>query len=361
MLPFTITPRGVSFIIEGKPQNILNNHVNYKEIVEAIKSNAIESLKELCDLKKFVAIASEGNVLIADDEVRFNNIKVNDYLAERIIYHYKNDFPIKPICNFTQRLMENPNEELREDLFKWMENGNMPICSNGNFIAYKAVRPDFTPVHKGPYGQDQSVGKTVTMPREKCDSDRNSTCSAGLHFCSWEYIPIFTDGYFNSNQIKIIILEIDPKDVVAIPVDYNLSKGRCCKFKVIGTIDNESERDEVAKKTIYEDDLDVNDAQRKIKTGRLYPVEYREFLDKKLVTPENWKFNGALYIYNETKTNSKKEELTFNHKATKQIFTASELTKLKASKNLTYKDLSLLLKIPKGTLEGWFKKIRESA
>lgn len=361
MLPFTITPRGVSFIIEGKPQNILKSHPNYDDIVDAIKINDINALKDLCDLKKFVSIASEGNVEISEDEVRYKGIKVTDYLAERIIYYFKNDLPIKPICNFTEKLMGNPNHELREDLFKWLENGDMPICSNGNFIAYKAVKPDFTPVHKGPYGQDQSVGKTVTMPREKCDSDRNRTCSSGLHFCSWEYIPSFTSGYFSGKSV-IIILEINPEDVVAIPTDYNLSKGRCCEFKVIGTVNNEEEKEELQSTDIYDKDIDIKEANKKIESGRLYPVEFKQYLAKKLIEQDEWKFNGALMIKNTpTDDNSPKViEKSFFHRATGNHWSWAFLKSLKFDEGLTYNQISHRIRVPKGTIEGWFKKMRES-
>jgi hypothetical protein len=35
---------------------------------------------------------------------------------------------------------------------------------------------------------------------------------------------------------KIVILEIDPADVVSIPTDYNNAKGRCCRYKVVGEL-----------------------------------------------------------------------------------------------------------------------------
>jgi hypothetical protein len=321
MIPYTITPRGVSFIIEGRPRNILNSHPMFDKIIEAIHSYDINLLKELCDLGKFVAKISHGAVQINDDEVRYNGMKVNQYLAERIIEHWKKDFPIEPLCNFTERLMQNPTFDVREDLFRWLENGNMPVCSNGNFIAYKFVRSNFTPIHNGPYGQDQSVGQTVEMPREACDSNRNSTCSTGLHFCSFEYLPSF--GYDRSGNV-VIILEIDPADVVAIPTDYNLSKGRTCKFKVIGTVHHEDAK-EIMGSNIY--DYDYNDE------------DFDDYNDE--VDEEEDYNDHIMYFY---------------HKATNQTFSSDDLMLMKDELG-TYAAMSRQTRVPADTISGWYSKI----
>jgi hypothetical protein len=69
------------------------------------------------------------------------------------------------------------------------------------------------------------------MPRNMVNDNPNKTCSVGLHFASLEYIR----GFHGGNPI--VLVEIDPADVVSIPVDYNNQKGRCCKYKVIAIHD----------------------------------------------------------------------------------------------------------------------------
>lgn len=73
---------------------------------------------------------------------------------------------------------------------------------------------------------DNSVGKVLEMPRNMVDEDKNRTCSAGLHFCSYDYLAHFGGE-------RIMVLKINPKDVVAIPADYNNSKGRTCRYEVV--------------------------------------------------------------------------------------------------------------------------------
>ena len=94
-------------------------------------------------------------------------------------------------------------------------------------MAYKAVRSDFKDIHSGTF--DNSVGQTVSMPRNAVDDDKNRTCSAGLHFCSFEYLPHF--AHANGH---VVLVKINPRDVVAIPADYNDTKGRTCRYEVTG-------------------------------------------------------------------------------------------------------------------------------
>jgi hypothetical protein len=51
----------------------------------------------------------------------------------------------------------------------------------------------------------------------------------GLHFCSRDYLSHFGGE-------RIMILKINPRDVVSIPVDYNAAKGRACRYEVIGEL-----------------------------------------------------------------------------------------------------------------------------
>jgi hypothetical protein len=76
---------------------------------------------------------------------------------------------------------------------------------------------------------DNSVGQVVEMERNQVDDDQNRTCSTGLHFCSQEYLNHFSGEH-------TMIVKINPADVVSIPNDYNDSKGRACRYEVIGEL-----------------------------------------------------------------------------------------------------------------------------
>jgi hypothetical protein len=124
--------------------------------------------------------------------------------------------------------LQNPSKRAVDELYDFLEVGELPITEDGHFLAFKNVKSDYKDIHSGTY--DNSVGSTCEMLRNKVDEDKDRTCSYGLHFCSIAYLPHFSD----SNGGHTMIVKINPKDVVAIPSDYNNTKGRTCKYVVVG-------------------------------------------------------------------------------------------------------------------------------
>lgn len=236
MIPYTVSDVSLTFYIGGKQYTFASDHPNFDEMIEAVISNAKDTLLELTETKSVVTRLSLGSVTIdSNDDVWCNGKLVSHFLAQRFLANAdaftQNPKLVHSLIKFTEKLSENPNEEVREDLFEWLERGSMPLYPDGDFAAYKLVRDDFTPIHRGPYGQNQAPGQVVSMPRDKCDPDRNNTCSEGLHFCSYEYLPLFQEWNSYCGQ------KVNPANVVAIPIDYNLSKGRTCEFYVVEEID----------------------------------------------------------------------------------------------------------------------------
>jgi ribosomal protein S27AE len=111
-------------------------------------------------------------------------------------------------------------------LFKFLEHNGHPITTEGNFIAYRAVRGDFLDKHTGT--MNNAVGNVVEVPRSQVDDNPNNVCSHGLHVATLEYAK----GFGTSGD-RLLDVEVDPSDVVAVPTDYNGTKMRVCKFKVV--------------------------------------------------------------------------------------------------------------------------------
>jgi len=102
----------------------------------------------------------------------------------------------------------------------------MPITPDGNFVAYKGVTSDFKDFHTGKF--DNSVGETLSMTRNGVCDDANIGCSYGFHAGSYEYAK----GYASSGG-HLLRVEIDPTDVVSVPLDCDCQKLRTAKYKVI--------------------------------------------------------------------------------------------------------------------------------
>jgi hypothetical protein len=130
--------------------------------------------------------------------------------------------------------MQNPSKRAVEELYTFLEKGNLPLTPDGYFLAYKKVQHDFKDIHSGT--MDNSPGKIVEMERNAVDDNMHNTCSTVLHFCAKEYLPHFGNRASGKKADRVVILKINPADVVSIPADYNSTKGRACRYEVIGEL-----------------------------------------------------------------------------------------------------------------------------
>lgn len=239
MLPHRISPRSVSVLLDGRFRTISNEAANYQAIVDALHQPEHDeaAIRDLIDIPSFVKRMTYGRVVIEGDTVLFNGMAQTSYMAERLIAHLHAGMDVTPYARFMDNLLDNPTEYVREDLFKWVESGDMPFTEDGCFLAYKYVQEDYYSAHSGLNGKVyHGLGEFVTMPRSECDLTRSS-CSTGLHFCSFKYL-----GNYASNR-RIIIVKVHPSNVTAIPPDYGMQKGRCCAYTVVGELPKEQVQD----------------------------------------------------------------------------------------------------------------------
>jgi len=225
----TITGQGkISACINGAIYTIDQTHPNYTKALDAVKAQNWDAFLDAVDLSRKVRdFVLNTDVQILDGIIVYKGEPVHNTLTKRVISFMQQDLPFKPLLNFLYNLMENSSYRAVNELYDFLDVGELPITEDGFFLAFKNVRADYKDIHSGSF--DNSVGKVCEMPRYKVDEDKDRTCSYGLHFCSIKYLPHFSD----SNGGKTMIVKINPKDVVAIPADYNNTKGRTCKYEVI--------------------------------------------------------------------------------------------------------------------------------
>jgi hypothetical protein len=263
------TPNGLFLIKNGSSIFIEKVSENYNAILElADKYNEtknVDDREKIFDQIINLSISKEVQELLNSDEFELDQngslylkgIKepIPDQLADMIKDGLKEKVDISTYKNFWINLALNPDVNVRSQLFGFLEHNGHPLTKHGYFLAYKAVNVKtkydettgeplppkiydaetgekiitqdlvFTSIHKGKYGSIIKVGEPVTMPREECDSDPMVTCSSGLHVGSMEYVAQF--GYSDS-----VILEclINPRHVIAVPIDYNNTKMRVCEY-----------------------------------------------------------------------------------------------------------------------------------
>jgi hypothetical protein len=230
--PFIIQGNNIVVVIDNKAHTISKTHITYQKVLDAIKAQDWEAVKDIIEPKKVVLNYGAGNVSIEGDTLYWRGQEFNTSLTERMIKMLQEGFPIEPMVNFMENLMQNPSKRAVTELYGFLEKNSLPITPDGCFLAYKKVRADYLDCHSGT--MDNSVGQIVTMERNMVDDNKEQTCSTGLHFCSIDYLQHFGGE-------RTMIVKINPADVVSIPVDYNNAKGRTCCYEVIGELNVNAE------------------------------------------------------------------------------------------------------------------------
>lgn len=236
--PFLIQGNNIVVVIDNKPHTINKTHITYQRVVDAIKANDWDTVKDVIEPKKVVLDYGQGNVAVQGDKLFWKGEEMHNALSNRMIQMLQDGFPIEPMIQFMENLMQNPSKRAVTELYGFLEKNSLPITPDGHFLAYKKVKQDYKDCYTGT--MDNSVGSVVEMERNRVDDDQNRTCSTGLHFCSRDYL-----NHFGGE--RVVIVKINPRDVVSIPTDYNDSKGRACRYEVVDEIDKEKADEAFAK------------------------------------------------------------------------------------------------------------------
>ena len=234
--PFIIQGNNVTVVIDNVPHTISKTHITYQKVIDAIKANDWGTVRDVIEPKKVVLNYGQGNVSIKGETMYWRGKEFHNAMAKRMVQMLQDGFSIEPMVLFMENMMQNPSYRSVQELYGFLEKNNLPITPDGHFLAYKRVRDNYMDVHSGT--MDNSVGKIVEMPRNEVDDNQNNTCSSGLHFCSQEYLKSFGGD-------RTVIVKINPRDVVSIPNDYNNSKGRACRYEVIGEVGVRNEDEDV--------------------------------------------------------------------------------------------------------------------
>jgi hypothetical protein len=217
----------INLTVDGEVHVIAVDHANYQEIIDRLVAEDYEDIESLLDVASAITVASEGKVTVLDGCVCYDGSEVINPLTDRILRFVKEGLPFKPMTRFLENLMGNPSRTSVQELYLFLENNQLPITEDGHFLAYKKVDNDYMDFYTRSIRN--KVGDKPEMLRNQVDDNRERTCSQGLHFCSMEYLPAYHGG-----NGRVMIVKINPADVVSIPSDYNNAKGRCWKYEVIG-------------------------------------------------------------------------------------------------------------------------------
>ena len=237
VIGYTITAREISFVFQGTSFNIPKNSDNYSSIYQAVLDNDHDKLGELVTSQQKLAenvkaVVSQFNDEESDkieikiiDKIIYCNNKVFKGLASMEFLKYVAENNAKMISQFKRFMFNcslNPSNASVEELYDFVVKNKLKVTPAGTILLYKWVKNNYYDCHTGKF--NNTPGLTVKMDRKRVNPNRHETCSNGLHLCSYKY------GKFGD---RLLLVELDPKNSVSIPSDYNQSKMRCCEYTIL--------------------------------------------------------------------------------------------------------------------------------
>ena len=236
----TLTNGTLTVIIDNGAQilSARNDHPRWAEILECYKTGNKQRLETLVSLQAVVEEYSVGALSVNATGVTYRGQPMHTVDADRVMAFLREGLPYRPLANYMANKMLNPSARAITEMYTFLEHKGMPIDDDGYIIAYKGVCNDFYSVYGNPQtvviqGQvDETghllnkVGATIEVERSSVDDNFLVGCSFGLHAGSLAY----ASGHGN----RVVLVRINPADVVSVPSDCDCQKLRCCKYTVIG-------------------------------------------------------------------------------------------------------------------------------
>ena len=229
-----LSPSGVlTLYINGDSKTVTQDHPYYRDVLEALSDKDVELLHELLAEKdvtqKFLSKNFEKD---ENGTLKYKGENLTPAEQTYIENLVKAGAPVEPMEKFLEKVLENPSNRSREQLFAFLTrqgSETLPITEEGNVLMLKAVRDDYKDWHSGTIDNTpRSLDPTRTsikMKRNKVSDDPRSACAAGLHAGHPQYVL-----GFHSGQGHILWVEVNPRDVVSVPFDANETKVRVCEY-----------------------------------------------------------------------------------------------------------------------------------
>lgn len=212
----------MTVMYDGQVYVASKSHHNYKQLRESFKKRHASVFVKLYK-------ETEPGVRITNNSIFINGSELKTFAAKRYFELRESGFTVDPLFKFLENCSKNPDTKSIEELYDFLERNQVPLTDDGCFMAWKVTRSDGYDKHSGRIKYE--VGKTVSIPRNLVDSNRERECSYGLHVGGLTYSG--PEGCFYNQGDNVFIVKVNPKDVVSVPLDCNASKIRVCSMDVV--------------------------------------------------------------------------------------------------------------------------------
>lgn len=258
---YIITNNTIVVHLEGQTFTLQRNSVKGDAIVALIREKNWTELVEALTPAKAIPIKTGGLFTVGSDGQLYaigDENPIHKTIGKKLLSFVSEGLPCEALVNFWNNLKLNPSQASIDQLYEFLEKNHHPLTDDGCFLAYKKVTrvgSELKDTHSRTF--NNNVGDHVTMSRDAVNPDPNQTCSTGLHVASFEYAKGFGGDV-------LVVVKVNPRDVVAVPTDYNQQKMRTCAYTVEEVYASETEmKDQLVKAKISNPPLCTLDKVKK--------------------------------------------------------------------------------------------------
>lgn len=248
---YQTTPTSLAIIIDGVAYNITNANPMFEQIKRKVCDTSIPD-------SKLVDMLDQATALInfVDGEITYDrasglawagDISLDGEWLALVQKYATAGRPAEPLAKFFKLLSRNPSQKSVSTLWPFMANANLGVDADGYIIAFKAVRNDWFSITGGDnskviqgvvnkQGQIRNApGDVIKVQRNYVADDPDVACGPGIHAGSKEYAEIFGSIKVAcpTTGNRMIVVRIDPADVVSVPKDCNAGKVRVAQYTVL--------------------------------------------------------------------------------------------------------------------------------
>lgn len=229
-VPLIMSNDKLALVVNGKTWHLSPGDPNYLDVIQAVKDNQTEDeiyeiLNSTMTLEGYVESQGNCRVKIVDGVVIVDGEELHSTVADRLLEFKRNNLPLDHLIKFIERIADNPSYNSRNQLYNFLENKDLVITEDGFLLAYKGVNSDYTDKYTGTI--DNTPGQTVRMNRNLIDDNPGTHCSKGLHVGAISYATNW------AGNGRVVIVKVDPANVVSVPNDFNCQKCRVCEYTVV--------------------------------------------------------------------------------------------------------------------------------
>ena len=228
---YTLTKEAITIFRDDESRVITKGYPKFDSIKSDLIINnfsdvSLQSAFDLLSLPTFIDKFSEGNITVCHEEgsIFYGTFEIKNSLVDRMFDIMNRGVNVLPMVRFLDKLMDNPDENIVEQLYPFMQHNSIEINTDGDIKAYRNITKDYKDHHTNT--MDNSIGTIVKLPRSLVDCNPENTCSTGIHAASYKYASTFEKG-------RLVEVTINPSHVCSVPVDYDGQKMRVSELTIV--------------------------------------------------------------------------------------------------------------------------------